>query len=105
MFRNILLSGLILFLSLSTGFGQKPGTEIPPGGSNTHDSVLFTTIVPIDSRGSIKIEYKLGEHIFIKVLMVNSGTNNLNLPKANNWYRPRLVLNEQVIPYSRETME
>jgi hypothetical protein len=102
MFKNFLLLGLVLLLFFSSSPGQTMGSAIQFGGSNSTDQDLFITIVPIDSKGSMKIEYEAGEHIYIKVLMVNTSTKNMNLPKGDRWYRPRLVTQGQVFPYSDE---
>ena len=102
MFKNLLLPGMVLLLLFSSSSGQVSGPQTQFGGSNSTDRDLFITIVPIDSKGSMKIEYKAGEHIYIKVLMVNTSAVNINLPKGDRWYRPHLITEGQVYPYSDE---
>lgn len=52
-----------------------------------------------------KDKFELSEKIPIKISVKNMGDTKANVPKGEDWYRPRLYRNGRLLPYRQEVSE
>lgn len=49
--------------------------------------------------------FKLGDNVQIKVQVTNTSDKKINIPKGDDWNRPQLLLNGQLVPYRKDIAE
>lgn len=89
----------MLFIWLSILFPASPL-------SNAQDyTVTISTVSGCIGKLVERGQYRVGEHVQVKVLMTNISTKTLNVPKGDDYYRPQLFRDGQLVAYRKEVSE
>jgi hypothetical protein len=68
--------------------------------------IYDVTISLSDTDRSTGVErLKVGEKIRVKVEVMNPSHRKLSIPKGNDWNRPQLLRDGQIVPYRKEVVE
>lgn len=67
----------------------------------TISTVLMSCTDKLIERG----QYRIGEQVQVKVVMTNTSTKTLNVPKGEDYYRPQLFRDGQLMSYRKEVSE
>lgn len=72
-----------------------------------NDYLVTISAVSTSSEGKLieREQYKAGEKIQVKVTMVNTSSKTLNVPKGEDYYRPQLFRDGQLVAYRKEVFE
>lgn len=90
---------LVLFILLPT---LVPAFPI----SRAQDYTVMISTVS-DCKGELveREQYKVGGQVKVKVMMTNISTGTLNVPKGEDYYRPQLFRDGQLVAYRKEVSE
>lgn len=68
-------------------------------------TVAIFTVSGCKGEAGERERYGLGEHVRVKVLMTNISGKTLNVPKGEDYYRPQLFRDGQLVAYRKEVSE
>lgn len=68
-------------------------------------ATISTVLVSSHDQLIEREKYRVGEQVLVKVAMVSDATKTMNVPKGEDYYRPQLFRNGQLVNYRKEVAE
>lgn len=95
--KTLFKTGVLLLIGAATALSA---------ASSPNHQDYFVSISLSDQTGSATpAQYTVGDNIWLKVTMTNLSTETLNVPKGEDYARPRLMKDGTVLPYKKTVAE